>query len=176
MMNLFEYHHELLQYTNYIYLSNMEDILSTIEGNALTREEVLRLLRESAKDLIAAFENICEADGGDEDIGDEPDLPSVLLHPSDENIPSFKRFVEVNDCYTQQLEIAAAELLKDLDPGLKHHSIHVISNNVHWPSVIGMNQREFGILFSSIYDDLHEAFPNCPMTLEKGMQSVYCEN
>ncbi len=102
-------------------------------------------------------------------------LDSLLREPQ-ATILSMEDFRQRHTDYAHQLESEAKSLMGNCPEGLKHHSIHTISNTANIPSVIGITMTQFHILFSVLEKELKMLYPKCPSTLEPGENSIYCEN
>lgn len=75
-----------------------------------------------------------------------------------------KTFVAKNTRFAERLEKISNEVLKDIKPGKRHHSIPIISNTLDVSSVFGMTFVEFGMLYTFLTGDLLR-LPHCPMEL-----------
>lgn len=155
----------------------MGNEISALYSEGFTKENIVQFLLENKNDILRLLteESLGEndADGGIE----SDTVPQNLIAPEVENsISSFEKFAALNTLYTQTLEREAERLMSDVCGRLQHHSIHIISATLQLPAVIGMNIKQFGILFSHVYEDLRRLFPHSPMTLKKGETALYCEN
>eukprot|EP00600_Ochromonadales_sp_CCMP1393_P006034 CAMPEP_0174969070 /NCGR_PEP_ID=MMETSP0004_2-20121128/8522_1 /TAXON_ID=420556 /ORGANISM="Ochromonas sp., Strain CCMP1393" /LENGTH=186 /DNA_ID=CAMNT_0016218447 /DNA_START=93 /DNA_END=650 /DNA_ORIENTATION=+ len=101
---------------------------------------------------------------------DQSRLPASLVIPFGATDTNYAREAEE---YRERMASVARSLVRDLEPGNKHHSIHCMTFSAHLPSLIGMNMDQFGRLFQSIRVPLQEAFPHCPETLEPGQRSKF---
>mmetsp|Transcript_4122 Transcript_4122/g.6752 ORF Transcript_4122/g.6752 Transcript_4122/m.6752 type:complete len:424 (+) Transcript_4122:70-1341(+) len=106
-------------------------------------------------------------------IEEQSQIPASLLVGLSEAVSS-------DDSYgrdTEQVNLRHIEmarwLIDDLQPGLKHHSIHCVSFTSSTKSLIGMSIEEFGRLFASVRADLAEAYPRCPELLKPGEVSSF---
>jgi hypothetical protein len=86
-----------------------------------------------------------------------------------------KTFVAKNTRFAERLDKISNEVLKDIKPGKRHHSIPIISITLDVSSVFGMTFVEFGMLYTVLTGDLLR-LPHCPMELGPSDSSPYCEN
>jgi hypothetical protein len=97
---------------------------------------------ESAQDIAETVQNVVRSRFE----VDRRELQDVMIEP-EETIPSMEAFLKRNSEYALELERRATLAVRSFPPGLKHHTIHIISNTINLPSTIGMSFMQFLELF-----------------------------
>lgn len=148
----------------------MGNELSSLLDEGFTKEDIVDHILQNKGELVSLLAEYLDGNG-------QETVPRNLIEPEFEtNISSFEQFAALNTLYTQKLEQEAERLISDVCGNLQHHSIHIISATLQLPAVIGMDIKQFGMLFTHVFDDLQKLFPHSPMILEKGERSQYSEN
>ncbi len=88
-------------------------------------EPTIRSVTDAVLDYLHSFEEY-------------DDVYQELLQEPLQTLESMETFVAKNTIFAERLEKISIEALKDIKPGLRHHSIHIISRTLDVPSVIGM--------------------------------------
>jgi hypothetical protein len=99
-----------------------------------------------------------------------------LINPENESNEALKRFISLTNKFVVESMNYCSQFVKNLQPGLKHHSMHCISITDNFESLCGLSLEGFGRLFGKLNKNLKDLFPNCPSILERGESSLYCEN
>jgi hypothetical protein len=108
-------------------------------------------------------------------VSDSEQNLSPILFQSVVELVNQDKLVDETTRYNAQQMAIALELISDLQPGLKHHSIHCLSFRECMSTVIGLNMPSFSKLFLSLREPLARAFPRCPETLAPGEVHNFCE-
>ena len=120
----------------------------------------------------------------------EPDLVvdghnrhGILDFTSERNVPwevlaltstGGQHLLEATVAYNDEFRRVARGLVQDLQPGLKHHSIHCLSFGYSLQSLCGFTLTEFSQVFAALVPALIKQFPRSPLLVED--QSAYQEN
>jgi hypothetical protein len=104
----------------------------------------------------------------------EDTIPVDLIKSRFNTFKQFQKFVKASNEYTVRSNEVAASLVANLEPGLKHQSLHCISNVASFESLCGFSMPELGNLMATLRRPLAEAFPRCPETLAAGDHHAFC--